>query len=159
MLDVLSGIGPVYDYDDDILGPDDYDIELLSLDEKDNKCIFECRAKYEDFQANYSLEFIFVDDNSIEMLVSGSGNVSFFKIGNMLGLNETCKLFYTGEREPESHQYNDNYPGVLYVPSLKLYLYGAWDKDYTNATKPQHRSRPKQNFIVTNPPLTVDCAL
>lgn len=155
-LEILSGLGPVYDYDHDILGPEDYDVELVSSHQESNSVVYECRASYEEFKADYTLEFSLLDDGAMELLVGGSGDVSSFKIGNIKGSDESYKLFYTGEREPESHQHNDNYPGMIYISSAKLYLYGFWDKDYTHASKPQNRSRPKQNFIVKTPPVTVD---
>lgn len=156
-LGILSGLGPVYDYEGGILSPGNYAIELLSSQRTTGGgCVYVCRASYGDFEAEYTLELNPLDANTMELLIDGTDNVWSFKIGNISGLTEPCKLFYTGEREAEARLINDNYSGLIYLPSSKLFLHGSWDKDYTNARIPQNRTKPKQNFLAIDPAPTTD---
>jgi hypothetical protein len=158
ILHVLFGLGPVYDINDNILGPRDYKVELNKVVADHGYEVYFCSAKSEDehFSAEYTLKFKRLDDYSIEMLVDGTDNVTSFEAGNIIGTDESFKQFYTGERDAEAHANNDGYPPILFTSSSGFYLNGFWDTDYTNACRPTHRLPPKKNFITKNPPITCD---
>jgi hypothetical protein len=155
-VELLDKLGPVFEKDNNISGPGDYQIILKKQFADNGYEVFNCTAVKADFVAEYTLKLKICEDKSVELLVTGTDNVTSFKSGNITGSKEIFKQFYTGERSMEAHQPKGNAHTVIYDPSSKLYIYGFWDADQTNAAQSKSRNNPANTFLTANPAVSVD---
>jgi hypothetical protein len=149
-------MGPVFEVDDNLIGPDSYKTKIIDVQSEGQIKKIKCSAEFENFKAGYEIWIEQKTNSEVVFTVSSTGNVSEYQIGNITGTRKSFKQFFTGERELESFPKNDGMCPMIYWPDGDLYIYSEWDMGYANSANYKHRLLPKNNFVAVNPPVGSD---
>jgi hypothetical protein len=155
-LHLLDKMGPVFEVEDNLYGPDSYKTKIINVKNEAQLKKLRCSAESKDFKEEYEIWIEQKTNDEVVFTISGPGNVSEFQIGNITGCQQAFKQFYTGEREMESFPKNDGMCPMIYWPGGDLYIYTEWDMSYANSANYKHRMLPKSNFLAKNPPAGSD---